>query len=574
MKTGGNRKGVALLITVIVLVVIIGLSLGMLTVSLADKREAVLNRELAAATALAEGATEVAHKEVLVSLANYRAVASSGIAVIDGHNVTYTITPIGSQRIETDSFGVQTIIQPYTIAATATSNGISKHVEKIIDAERTPIFQFMAFYHDDLEMLPGPSMHLYGRVHSNRDLYIGCGNTLTLETNYVRAGGHMYRRRKNDNTSSTGSVMIQVAGSAGVYANMESRTQFAPSSANGFDSKFLGTDINKDGDCDDSSETRGWTLRSLDLWKGTVQTAEHGTKQIEPPSVGTTNLYVAMQSGTGGDYSFNAATGKYVPVTPGTGKYEKGYFYRNADISVVDGKVYDKNALQITTWPKGTPISTTTFYDGRQNKNVTVTNIDVAKLASNGRWPANGLLYTARTEATASQPNGIRLINGGVLAGPFTVVSQNPVYTKGNFNIGDATHAKQPAAVMTDSFNILSTAWNDTKTAGNLPAATTTTINAAFITGSYGTSAGDYNGGIENLPRFHENWNGVTCKIRGSFVNVWDSELAKGQWGYGGDNYTAPTRDWNYDTDFNDFTKLPPYTPSVVGTTRVVWVSR
>jgi hypothetical protein len=291
-------------------------------------------------------------------------------------------------------------------------------------------------------------------------------------------------------------------------------------------------------------------------------------------------LYAPTETGTGGDYTYDEGTAEYVAVAPGTGDYEKGYFHRNAGLVIVDGHAYE-NGVEIVAWPDVTgdgvadnPIREKSFYDGRENQYVTTTDVNMDILGKSGHWPANGLLYAARTDSSEAQPNGIRLTNASILAEPLTVVSENPVFVKGNYNVGDATHPKMPAAVMTDSFNILSGAWNDSKTPGTLPTANNTTVNAAFISGAYGTTLGDYNGGFENLPRFHEKWDGKTCKIRGSFVNIYGSDQATGQWVYGGDNYTAPTRDWNYDTDFNDFNKLPPFTPSVVGTTRVVWISR
>ena len=581
MKTRKNQKGVALLATIVVLVGIMGLSLGLLYLSLADNRESVVNRDLALAAGLAEGATEVAHNELLHAVANYEEAPSGGVAAVNGQDVAYTITPVGVQRIEVDPQGVQTIVQPYSISADGVTHGLSKHVEKIIDVEKTPIFQYVVFYDQDLEILPGPSMTLYGRVHSNHDIYIGSGATLKLESNYVRSAGHFYRERKNDGTPSTGSVLIQVTGVLGKYLNMESKTQFAPPSADGFDSQFPGLDANKDGDYIDPGDYKNWTLRAVDLWAGTVQSAEHGVKQIESPAVGNIKMFNAAPGGTGGVYTYDPVTETYVPVSPGTGDYDKGYFYSNAALSIVDGKAYDSMGVQITSWPDtngdgkaDNPISESTIYDGRENKNVKVTNVDLGVLGKSGYWPTNGLLYTARTDSSATTPNGVRLKNASVLAQPLTVVSPDPVYTWGNYNVGDVTHPKQPASVITDSFNILSTGWNDTKKAGTLPAAKETTVNAAFISGSYSTTPGTYNGGFENLPRFHEKWDGIACHIRGSFVNIWDSEIGEGTWVYGEDNYTAPNRDWNYDTDFNDFSKLPPFTPQVVGTTRVVWVIR
>ena len=38
----------------------------------------------------------------------------------------------------------------------------------------------------------------------------------------------------------------------------------------------------------------------------------------------------------------------------------------------------------------------------------------------------------------------------------------------------------------------------------------------------------------------------------------------KGAWVYGTPQYNAPTRNWDYDTDFNDGDKLPPLSPRFV----------
>jgi hypothetical protein len=67
---------------------------------------------------------------------------------------------------------------------------------------------------------------------------------------------------------------------------------------------------------------------------------------------------------------------------------------------------------------------------------------------------------------------------------------------------------------------------------------------------------------LENLPRFLENWTSRTLKFRGSMVDLWESQQATGKWTYGS-VYTAPNRDWGFDTDLLDPNKLPPGTPMV-----------
>jgi hypothetical protein len=46
-------------------------------------------------------------------------------------------------------------------------------------------------------------------------------------------------------------------------------------------------------------------------------------------------------------------------------------------------------------------------------------------------------------------------------------------------------------------------------------------------------------------------------------VALWNSQIAQGAWAYGGTQYTAPLRNWNYDTDFSSG-NLPPFTPWAV----------
>jgi hypothetical protein len=91
-----------------------------------------------------------------------------------------------------------------------------------------------------------------------------------------------------------------------------------------------------------------------------------------------------------------------------------------------------------------------------------------------------------------------------------------------------------------------------------------------MISGHVATSGSQYSGGFENLPRFHENWSGKTCTIKGSFVSTWFSQIADSPWVYGGAYYSAPLRNWSYDASF-DQGKLPPFTPMVVTARHVAW---
>jgi hypothetical protein len=145
-----------------------------------------------------------------------------------------------------------------------------------------------------------------------------------------------------------------------------------------------------------------------------------------------------------------------------------------------------------------------------------------------------------------------------------TVASDNPVYIQGDYNTAGT---RQPAAVMGDAIMILSNNWRDTNSSSDINSglrnATNTTINTAILGGIVTTDPAvsgrtAYSGGVENFPRFMENWNGQTLKYSGSMVQLFESKQAVGRWGVSTQSYNPPVRDWAYETLFR--TSPPPGT--------------
>lgn len=161
-----------------------------------------------------------------------------------------------------------------------------------------------------------------------------------------------------------------------------------------------------------------------------------------------------------------------------------------------------------------------------------------------------------------------------------TFVSDQAVYLQGDYN----TLNWQPASILTDSLNVLSnTCINadmaihkltlrncntvpDGPDAGTIPDkknSTSTTVNAAFLSGTDITnSTTGYNGGLENYPRFTENWGSATLTYKGSFVSTGIPIHVNGTWSE--QDYGVPARNWNYDTRFNAAQNLPPLAPRFV----------
>jgi hypothetical protein len=82
------------------------------------------------------------------------------------------------------------------------------------DVNYIPLFQFLAFYQNDLEILPGPTMTVHGPIHTNGSLYLSSNNTFTISDNIpwiqrvsVTAAGDVWRGRK-DTSACGGTVRI------------------------------------------------------------------------------------------------------------------------------------------------------------------------------------------------------------------------------------------------------------------------------------------------------------------------------------------------------------------------------
>jgi len=77
--------------------------------------------------------------------------------------------------------------QQYTYTVTSAATNSSGDTEANVGAEfqvgYIPLFQFVAFYAGDLEINPGMTMALNGRVHTNGNLYLGPDADLTISTN-------------------------------------------------------------------------------------------------------------------------------------------------------------------------------------------------------------------------------------------------------------------------------------------------------------------------------------------------------------------------------------------------------
>jgi hypothetical protein len=238
---------------------------------------------------------------------------------------------------------------------------------------------------------------------------------------------------------------------------------------------------------------------------------------------------------------------------------------------------------------------TNTFTDQRESKtNMFVTQIDIGSyanwLATNavvqGKFygKAVSILYAAdRRNLGTNRLAVVRLVNGSELPYNFgigfTVATQNPLYVQGNYNVtvdgadfalslGSTTNGCTiPAALIADAITILSSNWQDGKSGESYAfrnTASDMTVNAAFVAGNVpttGTTATTFSGGVQNLTRFLENWSSSDVVFNTSLVCLFSSQMATNQFQLGGVYYNPPVRQWGFDPNFFNLSKLPPGTP-------------
>ncbi len=456
------------------------------------------------------------------------------------------LTNLDSQFAGLYGFVYQCKVRSNARLASAAYSDVEAAVRQDFQLASIPVFQFAIFYTLDLEINPGPSMRITGKVHGNGDIYTSPGDTLVYD-DAVGAVGRIYHNRHPDD----------------------------PQASSGKIPTYNGPRLEGD-----SSLTLPIGLsNSPSAVIAILDPAPSGEDPLSPLGkqryYNKADLIVTVAPDNSLTVKFNG---------PGNGSS----FTTLSNVSLMTGSNY-------------TFISTNAaFYDYREGKLVVGTEIDVAKfdrwMATNSvgmaltslRGRALNSIYVNDQRSASSKLTAVRVVNGQTLpSAGLTVVTPRPLYVKGHFNATDLTPgsantaATKPASLIGDAITVLSGSWSDSyhkdTTLGSRGAANTT-VNAAFLAGIVQTtnSAGTkkYSGGVENFPRFLEGWGGKTFTYNGSMVVMFPSRFATRFWvapGSSGGVYDAPNRRWAFDSNFLTMTKLPPCTPQVQKLVRGRW---
>jgi hypothetical protein len=439
--------------------------------------------------------------------------------------------------------GLYGFVQPYEVRSQARLRNSPVQpwaaVSQQLEFASIPVFQFAIFYGIDLEINPGPVMKITGKVHSNGDIYTAPVSGLTYDDTVTAVGRIIHDRHPNDPLYGSGKVTP-------VYKSLRMEHVSALTLP-------VGPDNNPE------------TIRQI----------------LDPPPFGED-----PDSNLGKERFYNKAD----LIVRTTTTNVQVYAGRWNNFGYVPPDLTNGGYSFIRT--------TNSLNDLREAKWTILTEVDVRALTNWISSPAKGAglntlaksttghginsLYVEDLRTHPSKLTAVRVINGRYLPPDgLTVATRHPLYVQGDFNAPNLattnTLNAKPAALIGDSITVLSTNWNDNNAGKSLTqrAAAPTTVNAAFLGGIVkSVKIGNnkyYSGGVENFPRFLEDWNNKAFTYNGSMVVLFESRFATNRWQSPGNYYNAPIRNWAFDVNYLNPSKLPPMTPQFRKLVRGQW---
>jgi len=434
---------------------------------------------------------------------------------------------------------LQAFVSTYTIVSdakdTASPQDLTVGVLQQIQLASIPIFQFAMYSSGNMEISCGQPFDITGPVHSNGHLYIEPDSSMKFESGVTAVVDILFQRDPLDTRGSP----------AGSVVYVQPSLKQSP-------------------------------VGALTLPIGTTNTPEAIREIIEPPPSGEDPTSPI------GQLRYYNECDMVVTVSDTGVSATSGYLLNNFQT------VVPTNQLQSF-------ISTSnSFYDARENKTVLPIDLNIGNLTA---WSqTNSSLRTTLIGSNLSSVyvvdnrtphattlGAVRVVNGRQLPpSGLTVATARPLYVLGDYNqtnngnMGTTnTSTTRPASLAADAITILSDNWTDANSTSPVASrvAASTTVNAAFLTGVVETTYGNYSGGMENFPRFLETWGlSNVFTYNGSMIKMFPSLYATNVWGLG-NVYDPPARNWAFDLNFNDPTKLPPKTPSLLKVIRNKWAS-
>ncbi len=438
-----------------------------------------------------------------------------------------------------------------------------------------PIYQF-ALFSDVTNTFAPYTMDIGGPIHMNGDFIVGCDNELNIYGS-VSVSGEIRRM-----SCPLGGIIRMPDVIATLPYNIG-----------------MLTELNGLYGCDPSYETHFAGLPFTE-WN---QLVKQDVASIDVPEIKELDPVAGNNFWDGADLRFalkvNASAEPNLTYAPNTGIEVRN---QNGSVnvgltSIIDSCTnptgasrFQNHPLAITSSASGAGNKANQMYNPAELSIITMLEVDLRSLLnclhSNSilaldETTNDGLVLYFTVEGPYSSglnTYGVRIANAEELAATvggaprpegLTIVTNQALYTYGNYNITN----KIPASLISDSYNVLSSNWNDLISHNHNPSIlasgyanripVNTTINAAIISGTRLES------GMENISRMSEDWSGPPLKtltLLGSIItagtpvhtNNYPQDLGDVPVGA---TYTPPFSNINFDPTFNTPGLLPPLTP-------------
>ncbi len=558
----GLRRGFALESTLLMLV-LFGALIGVATAAIAVyTRTSGVDLRATQVAYAAEGAGDQIMAQLDAAMADGIITPGdiSSLATPTLHGFTFTqqtqIVGVPVNRVITRGAfaGLYALEQPMSVRINAQDASQNRGaIELGVSVQSVPIFQFGVFYDRDLEINNGPPMTFAGWVHSNRRLYLSSANANYM--NQITAADSVFWSRKDVAVTLAG---VNIANNASVLTPLD------------FDSR--------------SHPGATFVARSNLRFNGRLKSQVSGVRPLRLPLPGgmdPVELVLPAQVGDSPDVAAvrmaNKADLRVIVnlAAPLVNICAEATFFR-APGRVVLG----------ASCPAVFQFFRERFWDGREMRRPEVLELDMAALrAFVNVSPSDrqvSIIYVEfqgrdSTIANRDYP-AIRIRFGSQLPNPtlpgepggMTITTNAAMYVRGDYN----TVNWKPAALIADVTTFQSNNWSDANSAVYpRTLATPTSVWAALLAGNSETPCDarvcggpqQYGGGLENFPRFLENWTAIPFNYTGSLVSLFVSRQASRVWGHtlngGRPYYNPPNRNWSFETRFQNPMLLPPGTP-------------
>jgi hypothetical protein len=303
-----REEGIALIVTLMIMMLVSVLMVGFVTAVVADQRASGLDRDQTQAYAAAHAGLEQLTSDLsglftsdfspnstqlnaltatVPSLTGFTFVAPGSSTSGSGYRITWDPDGSGNPRPEDPVNGspitagpyqgFRGIITPYDITVTARSRGGAEvRMRRTLQTVAIPVFQFGMFSETDLAFHSGEAYTMQGRVHTNGNLYLaeGSGNTLTI-TDRITAVGEVVRSHLPNgyatSSSYTGTVRIPKTIAANPASNVYRN--------------LAANEGSLTGDIGSSQNEPKWTQLSIGTYVSNIRNGRTGARALNLPLV-------------------------------------------------------------------------------------------------------------------------------------------------------------------------------------------------------------------------------------------------------------------------------------------------